>query len=142
MSLKAELHASAAETATGNGTAKPLVYRRGDAGFLYGEVVFELDVTNADTDVADKLDVFVQTKVGLQWIDVVHFTQISGTDSAMTFIAKIVSGVAETMYELASALAAGAERNIIGPEFRVRWVIVDDTTPTFTFSVNVIGNAR
>lgn len=142
MAQRVELHASAARTSTATGSALPLVYVSGEASFLYSEIVFELDVTAAAAVAGDEIDIFVQTKFGIKWIDVVHFTKVIGTDTTKTFIAKIVSGIAESMYELSSALAAGSERNIIGPKFRARWVVVSASAPSFTFTVNATGIAR
>ena len=46
--------------------------------------LFELDVTLADTDVGDTLDVYVQHSPdsGTTWYDFVHFPQFTGTDGA------------------------------------------------------------
>jgi hypothetical protein len=39
------------------------------------------------------------------------------------------------MYETGTALAAGSVRNLIGSQYRTRYVVVNNTAPSFTFSV-------
>jgi len=130
------LAASAAVTATGNGSAFRLPECRG-LGFV-------LDLTNAATDVGDELDVSIQMKLdGTNWVDVVHFTQILGNGSnTLRFFGKISADGAMTMFENGSALAAAAIRNLIGLEMRAAWVVVPDADDpadqTFTFSVVAI----
>lgn len=125
------LHASGAETATGNGSSF-------SAQLVNVSVVWELDVTAAATEAGDTLNVFVQTKIGDDWVDVVHFTEVIGTGGAKKYYAKQTAAGAETMFENATALAAGAIRNLIGSDWRCRWAIVDVATlanQSFTFSV-------
>lgn len=130
-SLTTTLRASAASTATGQSAAVVMP----DAPNAY---VFILDVTAAATEVDDTLDVTIQTMVdGTNWIDVVHFTQVLGNGSAKRYIAKISAESAMTMFENATALSAGAIRNILGNTWRVSWVQVDagGSADSFTFSV-------
>ncbi len=123
--------ASQTTTTTSAGTAavKPPIAPNG--------IAFTLDVSAAATDAVDSLDVFVQTKLdGTNWVDVIHFTQVIGNGGAKRFIAKLCSPQAETMFNNASALAAGSIRNLLGDEYRVRWDIVDaNANASFTFSV-------
>jgi len=84
-------------------------------------------VTAAATDVGDLLDVYVQTKIdGTNWLDVQHFTQVLGNGGAKRYVAKVASGAAVTEFENGAALGAAAKRDLIGDDWRVRWVIVDD----------------
>lgn len=125
------LHASGAETVTGNGSAF-------SAQLVKTAVSWELDVTATATEAGDTLNVFIQTKIGDDWVDVVHFTEVIGTDSTKRFYAKQLAGAAETMFEDATALGAAAVRNLVGSDWRCRWVIVDVATTSnqsFTFSL-------
>ncbi len=105
---------------------------------------FVLDLTNAATDNADKLDVYVQTRIddgsGAAWHDVVHFPQIAGDGTdALQYIEKLTMAATEAGYESTNdVLGVGTVRNIAGDEWRVRYVQIDgDTDATFTFSVTV-----
>lgn len=123
------LQTSAAQTATGQSPAVklPITYRC---------LTFELDLTSAATAAGDTLDVTVQTKVDqANWVDVVHFTQALGNGGAKRFLATISTALNQTMYEVGTALTAGSVRNIFGDEWRASWVIVNGTSPSFTFSV-------
>ncbi|MBP9863347.1 MAG: hypothetical protein KBD62_35710 [Kofleriaceae bacterium] len=98
---------------------------------------FCLDVTAAATDVGDTLDVYVQTLIGGQWVDVVHFTQVLGNGGAKRFFAKVSAGLAETMFENGTALAAGSVRNLCGDAWRGRYVLVDaDADASITFQLS------
>jgi len=127
-----ELHASAAETVTGNGS--------GVNGHAAEEAVIELDVTAAATDANDTLDVTVQIKApdGTNWIDVCAFTQVAGTGGAKRHIAKLSRSQAQAMFEDA-ALAAGNVRHLLGGQWRAKWTIADPTgsNASFTFAVHV-----
>ncbi len=123
------LQASAAKTATGNGSEV-----RMDVASAYA---FTLDVTVDESTVADKLDVFVQTKLdGTNWTDVVHFTQHDGNAGAKRYVTKIASQLGEAEFEVGSALAEATVRDLMGDAWRVRWAVVDDSgSASFTFSV-------
>lgn len=98
---------------------------------------FCLDVTAAATDVGDTLDVFVQTLIGGQWVDVVHFTQVLGNGGAKRYFAKVSAGLAETMFENGSALAAGSVRHLCGDAWRGRYVFVDaNANGSMTFQLS------
>lgn len=94
-----------------------------------------LDVTAAATAAADTLDVKVQAKIdGTNWIDVAFFTQVLGNGGTLQHVAKITAGVAQAMFA-DTALTAGNARNLLGDEWRVNYVQVDDTDAAFTFRV-------
>ena len=136
------LLASATKDADGNGSAVRLWQH-------LGGVMFVLDVTDANTDAEDKLDVYVQTMLdGTNWVDVVHFTQCAGNGGAKRYLAKITSQGAETMFESSTALAAGSVRNALGDQWRVRWDVTEAGPGgsgsgtgfvEFTFSVTAIA---
>ena len=135
-----ELLASAARTDSTSPANGSAVTGKGK----YSVAIFELDVTVAGTEAGDTLDAFVQTRIdGTNWIDVVHFAQVIGTDTTKRQIAKIISGLAQAEFEVATGLGVGAVRNILGDEYRVRFEIVEVTgdNSSFTFSVtaNFIG---
>jgi hypothetical protein len=135
-----ELRASGEVLADGNGTAVRL-------WAMVNGVVFTLDVTAAETDAEDLLDVYIQTKLdGTNWTDVVHFTTVLGTGGVKRHIGKVTAQLAETMFEVGSALASGAVRNLLGDDWRVRWDVTEAGPPgdtsgsgvgllAFTFSV-------
>lgn len=133
------LSASSAKTATSAGTtAQDWVPRDGAA-------TFQLDVTAAATEAGDTLDVFVQTTLdGTNWVDVVHFTQVTGNGGAKRHFAKVAATEPQAMFENATALAAGSVRNVVGTTWRARWVVVDVATTSnqsFTFSVTAVGGS-
>lgn len=127
------LLASAAQTATSTGEA---AVRLSDAPNGY---VFIVDLTAAADDGDDTLDLFVQTKIGSFWVDVVHFTQMVGTDSASRYIAKVTGAVNTAEFENGTALGAAAVRNLIGDQWRVRFAIVDPTGSDASFTFSVVG---
>src|SRR5262249_46652937 len=100
-------------------------------------LVLELDVTAAASDVADTLDVFVQSKFdGTNWVDIAHFTQILGNGGAKRFITKITAELTQAEFSTASSLGATNVRQILGDQYRVRAVIVAGAgSHTFTFNV-------
>jgi len=119
---------AAVRTATGTGGAVLL------DGFEV--LLFQLEVTAAATAAGDTLDVFVQTTIdGSTWLDSIHFTQVLGNGGAKRFISKLSASLALTEYEAGSALGAAAVRNIIGSQWRARWVIAEADDASFTFSV-------
>jgi hypothetical protein len=109
-------------------------------GMVHG-IVFVLDVTAAATAAGDTLDVAVQTLIdGTNYVDVVAFTQCVGNGGAKRHIAKINADVAQAMFEVGSALAAGNVRNILGDAWRVKYTQVDDgdQNAIFTFKVTAL----
>ena len=103
-------------------------------------VVFVLDLTAAATEVGDTLDVFVQTEIGGQFVDIVHFTQILGNGGTKRFFAKISASEPQAEFENGASLAAGSVRNLIGDDWRIRFDITDAgaDNASFTFSVNAL----
>ena len=128
------LLASAARTATSTGETAVTI-----EGF--DTLFFEFDVTAAATDAGDTLDVFIQTKVGSNWVDIVHFTQAIGTGGAKRYISKITRETALTEFETGTALGAAAVRNIIGSTYRVRYAIVNVSAVDVSFTFSVTASA-
>ena len=126
------LLASAARTATSTGTTAVRL-PKGMQG-----VAFVLDVTAAATAVGDLLDVYVQTKLdGTNWVDVQRFTQVLGDGGAKRYYAKLNAGAAMTEFENATGLGEHSIRDLIGDDWRTRYVITDAGADdaSFTFSV-------
>lgn len=134
------LLASAARTVSGN------------SGLLTGvrwglieAAIFEFALSAAATDANDTLDVFLQSSHdgGTTWDDFVHFTQAIGTGGAQKFLAKWIRDIAPEREHGAAqdgVLAASSVlQGLIGPDVRVKWVIVDPTgaNASFTFSVSM-----
>jgi len=132
-----ELLASAARTTSSNGDAVRLLDGAKQANQCVRGIIASLDVTVDESTLADKLDVYIQMKPdGTNWLDVVHFTQHDGNAGAKRYVAKILAGAAESVFEVSSALAESTVRNLLGDEWRVRWAITDDSSSaSFTFSV-------
>ena len=100
--------------------------------------VFVLDVTAAQTDVGDTLDVYVQTNIDSEnWLDVVRFTQIKGNGGAKRYVAKIEADTAVTEFETGAALGAAAARDLFGDDWRVRWDLTQTNDAGFTIKVTV-----
>jgi len=104
---------------------------------MVNAMAFTLDVTVDESTAADKLDVYVQTKLdGTNWTDVAHFTQHDGNAGAKRYLTKIIAQIAQAEFEVGSALGAAGVRNLLGDEWRVRWAITDDSqSASYTFSV-------
>lgn len=132
------LLASAVRTTTSTGSqAVPLALPGGAA--MRG-VAFVLNVTAAATEAGDTLDVFVQTQLdGTNWVDVVAFTQVVGNGSTKRYFAKVVGGVAQDDFENATALTAGSVRNLMGRQWRVRYVVTDASTDNASFTFSVVA---
>ncbi len=128
------LHASGAETATGNGTI--------DDGQLPGRIdalAAVLDITADEQAADDTFDCFVQTKLdGTNWLDVIHFEQHLGNAGAARYVAKIVAPGAVGAFDVSDTLASGSVRHLLGTVWRCRWVIVNGTAAEFTFTVTII----
>ena len=96
------LLASANRTATGTGDAVRLQS-------MVNGFAFTLNVTDTALAAGDLLDVFIQTKPdGTNWMDVVHFTQVAGNETAVRHIGKVAAEQAETTFDASAALAAGS----------------------------------
>lgn len=109
---------------------------------IYKELLLQLDVTAAATDVGDTLDVYVDMSIdgGQKWNNIVHFTQVLGNGGAKTFMAVIKNDNpgASAVFATTSDAAAGATRQIgFGQNLRYRAVTVDAGTQnvSFTFSL-------
>jgi hypothetical protein len=125
------LLASTAITATVAGTTAVSIppVKKGLAGVF--------DVTAAAAGVGDTLDMIIQTQVGSTWLDVIWFTQVLGNGGAKTYVANIETATALTEVDtIATALTATNARDIIGDEWRVRYVVAGGTA-AFTASVVV-----
>lgn len=125
---------AATTTAAGSATAT------GSAVSIPGSpnaMAFVLDVTAATVAADDTLDVKIQCRLdGTNWHDVVAFTQCVGNGGAKRHVAKINADIAQAMYEVGSALAAGNVRNLLGEVWRVSHTQGDaDSDGSFTFSV-------
>jgi hypothetical protein len=96
------------------------------------------DLTAAATAAGDTLDVKVQTNLCGIWTDVAYFAQMLGNGGTKRFAAKLIGQTAFTLGDIAAALTAGTQRNLIGDEWRVNYVVVNGTTAAFTFSVYAI----
>ena len=107
------------------------------AGFKQVELM--LDVTNADADAADTLDVYVDASInGVKWVNICHFTQIIGTDAAKTIVAIIPTIGAAVMTDVTADLVAGNMRNFIGSWLRSRATRVEGAgggVMSFTYSL-------
>jgi hypothetical protein len=127
------LAASGARTVTGAADAVRLP--RAPNG-----LAFTLDITVDEQTSSDKLDVYVQTKLdGVNWLDVVHFTQNNGDDGAKRYVHKIEVATAVSEFEVGAALTETNGRDLFGDEWRVRWTVVDNSgNASFTCSVTAI----
>lgn len=134
------LLASAARTADGNSaTSRMQNFRQG---------IIQLDITAAATEVADTLNVYVQSSPdGTNWCDLISFTQATGTGGAVRRVARWNSYAAVTTAEGActdATLAAGSvSQGPIADQIRVKWDITDSTiTGNLSFTFSVIGYFR
>lgn len=124
------LQASTTQTSSTNSAAVRLPGRVKALAFI-------LDITVDESSTADKLDVYIQTKLdGTNWLDVVHFTQANGDDGAKRYVAKIESTRAVTEFENGTALTETNARDLFGSDWRVKTAITDNSgSASFTFSV-------
>lgn len=109
---------------------------------IYKELMVQLDVTAAATDVGDTLDVYVDMAIdnGTKWHNIVHFTQVLGNGGVKTFVAVIKNDNpgATAVFATTADAAAGATRQIgFGGNLRYRATTVDAGTQnmSFTFSL-------
>lgn len=100
-------------------------------------IEFTLDVTAAATDVGDTFDISVQTLLdGVNWTDVIAFTQCLGNGGPKRHIAKLLTGTAQAMFEVGTALSAGNIRHLFGDQWRVKVTQVDaNSNASFTYAV-------
>lgn len=127
----ASLVDSGAVSATGQGSSKRLPAMMNAASVT-------LDVTAAATSAADTLNVFVQTKIRDNWVDIMHFPQLTGTGGAKRYTQKALAGAAEASFEHGTALASASVRNLLGDEYRGAWSAVDaNANAEWTFSMAI-----
>ncbi len=106
------------------------------------EMMVQLDVTAAATDVGDTLDVYVDMSIdgGTKWNNIAHFTQVLGNGGAKTFVAVIKNDNpgATAVFATTSDAAAGATRQIgFGDRIRLREVCVDAGTQNVSFTYSI-----
>ena len=109
---------------------------------IYKELMVQLDVTAAATDVGDTLDVYVDMAIdgGTKWHNIIHFTQVLGNGGAKTFVAVIKNdnpGAAAVFATTADAAVTTTRQIGFGQNLRYRAVTVDAGTQnvSFTFSL-------
>lgn len=130
------LRASAAQAAAGTVTGTAVILAQ-----KYNELVAQLVVSAAATDVGDTLDVYIDTSFdgGTTWVNLGHFTQVLGNGGAKTFVLAIKNDNpgATAVYDVSADAAAGATRQIgFGDRIRYRGVMVDaDADGSFTYEV-------
>lgn len=129
------LLASGVRTDTNTGTAAVRLPKAGLSG-----IAFILDVTAVLTDSGDLLDVYVQTKIdGTNWMDVIRFTQILGNGGTKRYYSKIKPHASLTEFETSAALGEHTDRDLIGDDWRTRYVITDAGTDNASFTFSVIA---
>ena len=112
--------------------------------------VFLLDVTNADTEAGDTLNVYIQhSPDGVTYDDFVSFAQFIGTAAAANRRATWSALAAPETEHAATGDAVLAVGTVVqGPtagKWRIKWVIVDVATlgnQSFTFSVSMDAQRR
>ena len=132
-----ELLASGVRTATGGTNGETFIVGAG-----FGQAEFILALTNAEDDVDDTLDVYIDSQVGDgTWVNIVHFTQILGNGAdALKFVAICPrTGTAVEENVTSDVAAGGTPRNFIGDRVRVRYVIVDPSGADATFTFKVVA---
>jgi hypothetical protein len=121
------LLAGAARTTSGNSGALP---NYGN----YRSAIIEVNVT-AVSGTTPTLDVYIDTSVdGTNWINIAHFTQITGISRRYIQISEYGSQATSDFDSTADLPAGSVRSGPWGSTLRVRWVI-GGTTPSFTFSV-------
>ena len=108
---------------------------------------FLLNVTAAGTAAGDTLTVYVQASAdgGTTWDDFISFTPILGNGGAKKELFRWQGMIAPTTANAApadAALATGIKQGPHGSVWRVKWVVVNNTTPTFTFTVTASGHDK
>lgn len=132
----ATLRASAAQAAAGTVTGTAVVLDQ-----KFNELVAQLTVSAAATDVGDTLDVYIDTSFdgGTTYVNLGHFTQVLGNGGAKTFVLAIKNDNpgATAVYDVSADAAAGATRQIgFGDHLRYRGVMVDgNANGSFTYEV-------
>ena len=141
MTTKVEtLRASAAQTP---GTATGIA----GAGLIkfdkpWRELVVQVNVTAAATDVGDTLDVYIDTSYdgGSTWLNIMHFTQVLGNGGAKRYIMACKGApVASSNAVLASSdqSAGNALQFPLGDRIRYRGVVANAGTEDASFTYTV-----
>jgi hypothetical protein len=101
-----------------------------------------LDITDAQSDGTDTLDVYIDTLFGATWINIVHFTQIlgNGADAITRFVVTVPANMLTTD-DATAACAVGVARGVVGSQFRGRYVEVDGGGAASTFTFSLVGYA-
>lgn len=106
--------------------------------------VFELAVTGPGTAVGDTLDVYVQSSPdGAVWDDFVHFTQVLGNGGSKTFLAEWTRAVSAATAQAApvdGGLAVGVKQGPVSSVWRVKWIVVSSSAPSFPIVLSVDTN--
>jgi hypothetical protein len=137
MASEHTLAASAARTASANGTAAFI-------GGFAKRVLVMLDVTASATAAGDTLDVYVDVSPdGTKWLNAAHFGQQAGNGAAKTEFAILDStnpGTG-TIVSTSDAAASAVRPGAWGKYIRARWALVDggggDTSHTFSVKAYV-----
>lgn len=109
-------------------------------GYQVNGFCFVLDVTATETVLGDWLAVYVQTLLdGTNWTDVCRFGTVTGDLGTARRVIKHTAQVATAEFEVGTALGAGAVRNLLGDEWRVRWHLERGCSPLASFTFSVTG---
>lgn len=103
-----------------------------------------LDVTEAATDAADTLDVYVDTSFdgGTTWVNIGHFTQVLGNGGAKKFIMSFFANpvaASNSVSATADQAASTAIQIGFGDRIRYRGVAVDASTENAEFTYSVMA---
>ena len=132
------LAASAARTASGNGTAVG-----GLASFR--RLLFLLGITASATDAGDTLDVYVDFSLDNSiWFNAVRFTQQAGNGAARQEVAVLdASNPGTSVVNVTADASSGAVRPAMwGPYVRARWAIVDSGDHNSSHTFSLVGYAQ
>lgn len=92
--------------------------------------------TNAETLAGDTCDVYIQTYLQDQWVDVYRFTRVLGNGAnALTYFYKLNPIIAMTEFEIGAGLVALDVRDLLAERWAARWAIAG--TGSFTFDVKI-----
>ncbi len=115
-------------------------------GSGFGQLEVLLALTDADNDVDDTLNIFVDSSPdgGTTWVNIIHFTEILGNGAnTLNFVAISPRIGAATEENVTTDVAAGGTpRPFIGDRLRVRYVIVDPTGADASFDFIVTASFK
>ena len=112
---------------------------------LFTSGTFTLEITDAQDDVDDTLNVVVQRKLpNGGYEDIVAFTEVLGNGAdALTFVADVFAGASGGDEHIVAALTAGTILDVPwGDILRVNYVIVDPGGADATFTLAVHAHMR